>query len=196
MKRAIEDGEGERRRRQWQRFVFLATTIQSNTAHSLSLAHVLLLESNGAGNRTTVKRNRTSIEEIHNELGEYYFRRAYRMPFDQFCALLNLLSPHIKSALDPRAPNGPISDALRLSAALRYFAGGSSYDIMVVHGISHSSLFQSVWLVVDAIHSCKELQISFPEDEGDQRRGRIHFLFPCFHPLSLHVITISGGHPP
>jgi hypothetical protein len=56
-----------------------------------------------------------------------------------------------------------------LSAALRYFAGGRPDDIVLVHGISNSEVFNSVWKVVDAVNSCKELTIRFPKNHKEQR---------------------------
>ena len=55
-----------------------------------------------------------------------------------------------------------ISTKCRLSMALRYFAGGCPYDIMQVHGVSHVSIFVSVWGVVDAINATKYFNYSFP----------------------------------
>jgi hypothetical protein len=46
--------------------------------------------------------------------------------------------------------------------ALRYFAGGCPYNIMQVHGVSHVSVFVSVWGVVDAINATKYFNYSFP----------------------------------
>lgn len=68
------------------------------------------------------------------------------------------------------AKNGIISNATRLSVALRYFAGGRPEDISLVHGISHSEVFNSVWLIVDAVNKCPKLKIGFPEDHAEQRR--------------------------
>jgi hypothetical protein len=39
-----------------------------------------------------------------------------------------------------------ISLKIRLSIALRYFVGGSVYDIMLVHGVSLTSVYVSVWV--------------------------------------------------
>jgi hypothetical protein len=76
------------------------------------------------------------------------------MTHQQFWALVKLLTPYIKEGTKKADPNGFIAPSLRISAAIRYFAGGSPYDIMLTHGISPSSLFRSVWVVVDAINDC------------------------------------------
>ena len=74
------------------------------------------------------------------------------------------LEPHISSAIDessgyectggrdggryslPPIPNGPITPSICLGAALRYFVGGSPYNIMCVFGISYSEVLASVWI--------------------------------------------------
>ena len=60
------------------------------------------------------------------------------------------------------AKNGVIPTPTKLSAALRWFAGGSAYDIAVAHGISHTDVFRAVWRVVDAVNKCPELSFNFP----------------------------------
>jgi hypothetical protein len=63
--------------------------------------------------------------------------------------------------------NGLIPTPRKISVALRYFAGGSPYDISVVHGISHTDVFRCVWTVVDAVNACPELAFGYPSDHSD-----------------------------
>ena len=58
-----------------------------------------------------------------------------------------------------------ICTKIRLSIALRYFAGGSVYDLMQVHGVSMQSVFDSVWGVVDVINNTPVLEFNFPTKE-------------------------------
>ena len=52
---------------------------------------------------------------------------------------------------------------------LRYFAGGSVYGIiMLVQRVSQTSIYVSVWGVVDAIHSTPELDFHFLNHEQQQ----------------------------
>ena len=44
-----------------------------------------------------------------------------------------------------------ISTKIRLSISLRYFAGGSVHDIMLVLGVLLQFVYDSVWGVVDVI---------------------------------------------
>jgi len=128
-----------------------------------------------------------------------YFDRAYRMDQRSFWSLFHLLNPilerrrlminkilkeaRLKRHGRPRrtrkykiksnrrgCPNGRIPNSSRLSSALRFFAGGDPHDIAIVHGISHTEVYFSVWLVVDAVNHCPELAILFPTDHQEQLR--------------------------
>ena len=59
-----------------------------------------------------------------------------------------------KKRINLGARNGLLPPEMRLSIALRYFAGGDPYDIMLVHGVSHAEIYRSVWKVVDAVNHC------------------------------------------
>jgi len=133
------------------------------------------------------KRVRRSVEEIFNCLGPIYFRRAYRMHDTSFWRLHNVLEAKIEDVAakirgyDPKEthganwsappiPNGLISTSVRLGIALRYFAGGSPYDIMVKFGVSHTSIFESVWIVVQAVNESTAMRIEYPSDVDVQRK--------------------------
>ena len=60
------------------------------------------------------------------------------------------------------AKNGLIHSATRLSCAIRYFAGGSPYDIAIAHDISTVQVLVSVWRVVDAVNNNSHFDICFP----------------------------------
>ena len=52
--------------------------------------------------------------------------------------------------------------------ALRYFAGGDPVDICCVYKVTRALVYQSAWLVVDAIHRTKQLDMSFPTKHEEQ----------------------------
>jgi hypothetical protein len=91
------------------------------------------------------------------------------MPQEKFRQLINILKPYFpsKSSIEP---NGNIPIELEISAAVRYFSGGSALDIMQTHGISHSQVFASLGKVVKAINKCPLMKIVFPSDHAEQRR--------------------------
>jgi len=119
-------------------------------------------------------RTRRPINSIFKEQGPCYVRRAYRMHSRSFWTLLGFLRPHMKPQPKKNhkrgAKNGFMSQATRLSVALRHFAGGRTNDIALVHGISHTSVHESVWQVVDAVNMCNSLSINYPEDHNQQRQ--------------------------
>ncbi len=57
------------------------------------------------------------------------------------------------SYLPPPVQNGNDHVLVRLACALRYFAGGSPYDLMGKYGISHTVVMESVWYVIQAVNS-------------------------------------------
>ncbi len=67
----------------------------------------------------------------------------------------------------PKSPvrNGPVSTSVRLACALCYFAGGSPYDIMAKYGLSHASMYESIWTVVEAVNTFDEFGIEYPASE-------------------------------
>ncbi len=64
--------------------------------------------------------------------------------------------------------NGPVSTSVRLACTLRYFAGGSPYDIMGKYRLSHASMYESIWGVVEAVNLCDEFSIDYPASETAQ----------------------------
>ena len=128
---------------------------------------------------STAKRKRRTVGSIFHELGPYYTRRAYRMDAKTFWKLHktihkqlhynNFPSSSSKKKWRNGARNGLITSPVRLSCAIRYFAGGSTYDIAVAHGVSVRQVYYSVWRVVDAIHNTKELNICFPNYEEQNK---------------------------
>jgi hypothetical protein len=123
----------------------------------------------------TTPRTRQDIDNIMSELGETFTRRAYRMSRKSFWKLLGILHPQLElqsTGPDKKtrkgARNGLINHAVRLSIALRYFAGGSPVDIAITHGVSHTAVFESVWEVVDAVNKCDTLKFQFPNDHTQQ----------------------------
>jgi DDE superfamily endonuclease len=119
-------------------------------------------------------RERSSMQQIKAQLGDHYFRRAYRMCLEKFEELVELLEPYLPKKRGT-GPNGKISTELEVSAAIRYFTGTSMYDMIITHGMSHSTLFECVWRVVSAINNCPELKIQFPESHEEQKLVGLQF---------------------
>ena len=104
-----------------------------------------------------IKRTRKSVESMWTELG-CYARKAWRMSMDAFQLLHDTLEDALKEEFNVKrrkrgaTPNGRIPTKLRLSAALRFFAGGSVYDIMLTHGMGKQSVYNSVYGIVNCVN--------------------------------------------
>jgi DDE superfamily endonuclease len=123
----------------------------------------------------TRERQRRSIDEVREMLGDGYFKRSLRMKYQSFRTLVQKLSPEMMRNI-PRnhdssrhIPNGPIGMDVRIGVALRYFAGGDPIDIMGLFGIGHADVFFSVWNVVDAINNIAEFELRYPDSHEKQR---------------------------
>jgi DDE superfamily endonuclease len=120
-------------------------------------------------------RKRKQVDDVYKELGSIYFRRAYRMEYKNFQLLAQMLTPLIikvsgkKQNSNKYAPNGIITPDVRLACALRWFAGGSAYDIMTTYGISHTETINSIWYVVDAVNHHASFNIEYPKDYNQQQ---------------------------
>ena len=137
------------------------------------------------GSQFFIRRSRRTVEHIYRCLGSRYFRRAYRLSYESFQYLHEKLSAGIAEAIDnlrpyerrggrgghykpPPVRHGLVSTSVRLACALRYFAGGSPYDIMAKYGLSHASLYESIWAVVEAVNTFDEFDIEYPSSEMAQ----------------------------
>jgi hypothetical protein len=117
-----------------------------------------------------IGRTRNKIVNIRQCLGSSLFRCAYHLSKEKFDELVKILEPYLP--LKERiGPNGIIPVELKLSIALRYFAGGSPLDFIGSHGMSFTLIWNSIcWRIVDAINECEQLRIRFPEDHSIQRQ--------------------------
>ena len=119
-------------------------------------------------------RARKLIETIYNENGPRYFRRAYRMSYEDFQALCRHLQPQLNKLTTslgqrPWGPNGRIPNSIRLACALRYFAGGAVYDIVGQFGISEPSFYASVAMIVEAVNNCPHFVLRYPSSHDKQQ---------------------------
>ena len=92
-----------------------------------------------------LKRDRKPFEEkVGSKLNEGYFRRTYSMARTSFENLHGILECRLEEIFFSRGGNKQngnksryyIDTKIRLGIALRYFAGASPYDIMLVFAIS------------------------------------------------------------
>ena len=97
------------------------------------------------------------------------------MTYRSFKRLAALLCPLINAScrsnngMPRNCPNGLISPDVRLACAIRWFAGGSTYDIMTTYGLSHTDTINSYWYAADAVNKHPRFAISYPDDHDKQR---------------------------
>ena len=60
--------------------------------------------------------------------------------------------------------HGIIMSSATLSMAIHFFAGCDPYDIALIHQVSLTEFFRSVWKVVDAVNATTAFDIKFPTD--------------------------------
>lgn len=142
---------------------------------SVALSSVVVMPDSD-GTSWYAKRERTHASRIRELLGgDYRFRRAYRMSFDEYNELTQLLMPYLSQRPNTRkqrkgAKNGLIPGPLKISATIRYLAGGSIDDIAPVHGVGPSSLYAFINSVLVAINQCPSLEVSFPASHDKQQQ--------------------------
>ena len=142
-------------------------------------------------------RSRVDVHSVYTQFGPELFRRAYRMDYQSFKKLARLLHAGICEALGQtrlrrpnyrHVPNGPISTSVRLACSLRFFAGGSPYDIMSTYQIGHTDFFKSVWSVVKAINEFAGFRLSYPTSHEKQ-----HEIAAGFQKVSAARLNCCAG---
>ena len=71
--------------------------------------------------------------------------------------------------------NGHVHSLVCFACSLRYFAGGSPYDLMVKYCISHTVVMESVWYVVQSVYNLHEMDIEYPKSAEEQEKIAMQF---------------------
>ena len=79
----------------------------------------------------------------------------------------DLMSSHV-ALTEKRTRDGAVPVDIRLTVALRKFAGGSYVNIAVLLGISKESVFNIMWQVVDDINNTPEVGPFFFPQTADE----------------------------
>jgi DNA-directed RNA polymerase specialized sigma24 family protein len=96
------------------------------------------------------KRTRRNPDELLKEsVDDGLFQREYRMSFESFHKLVDLLGDDIGVTVKTR--DDCISPKSKLMMTLRFLAGASYVDICRIHGVSRSTVYKQVRLVIWAI---------------------------------------------
>jgi len=120
---------------------------------------------------------------MFRELGQKA-RRAFKSNLEGFLQIHDILEPYLIEQFGSSTrgrPNGVISTKLRLSAAMRFFCGASTFDIQLTHGIGEASVYKSVYGVINAVNNCPHFHFNedggeFPNHEEQQEIARGFFM--------------------
>lgn len=112
---------------------------------------------------------RQSIDQVMAQLGTHYNRSAYLISESDFFKLHRKLDPLLrkkfkitmKNRINEDNSNYIILSQIILSASIRYFDDGSPLDILNSHFISFTSVFTSVWGVLDVLNAHPDFKIEF-----------------------------------
>ena len=113
-----------------------------------------------------------SILLIRRLLSDPYFKRSYRFSLHEIENLIQCIGPHVVVSTTGKttALNGIIPLETKLLVTIRFFAGGSAYDIFPLFGIGHTSLFRCIWAIVHAINETLDIRIDFPQEHSKQQK--------------------------
>jgi hypothetical protein len=116
-------------------------------------------------------------EHVAKLLHENAFDRKYRMSYNAFNILLELLRPDITCNIvkSMNSCNEPIFPELVLATGLRWLAGGSYLDQKDVYSYSQSSYYRIQDIFIDAVLTCDDLDICFPDFAEDLESVRVRF---------------------
>ena len=120
-----------------------------------------------------IVRVRRSIFDVLQQLGgPDDIRRAIRMTEDSFWKLTDILfkGDSYKDRKRGVAVGGDISNPCKLYIALCMFAGASVYDLSVIFGVHFSTIYNSLWYIVDVINDTSEIGIKFPCSLAEQEK--------------------------
>ena len=101
------------------------------------------------------------IRQLEAE-GENEFQETYKLTIPKFKEMAANLDTwlDLQKSKAVSSSGSSVPAELRLSMALRFFAGGHVKDIIHMHGVHKSTFYKSVWEVVDFLN--ETIPLSFP----------------------------------
>jgi hypothetical protein len=173
-KKALKKARSQQRRKAEEEQEDAARDISYTTLITILICVVYhkLISLKRIKSKTEYHRVRKDLElDIFSTLNGNLFRSAYRMEKHTFYHLHGILEDDLEKEFFPKQGGtrcmneNPylIKTKIRLSIALRYFAGASAIDLVTTHGVSYTSVFRSVWGVVDVVNNHPHLRIEFPD---------------------------------
>ncbi len=115
-------------------------------------------------------RKRRDALSIFVALGFLYTQQAHWMLEDAFLAAQGFILSATSCTQQKRLPKWYNLINNQPYCCSPVFAGGSLYDLGLMRGISHSSVYASAWMVVNAVKQCNELSFDFSLSHKEQCR--------------------------
>jgi hypothetical protein len=116
------------------------------------------------------------LRKLHHEQA---FDRTYRMSFNAFCRLMDFLRDDLITMTASQRvgyhDTNAIQPELIAAIGIRWLAGGSYVDIRHVYGCSVASVFRFRDMFVNAVLSCKDLDIVFPDTDEQLKSTAVKF---------------------
>ena len=100
--------------------------------------------------------------EYHVEklLHEGNFTRTYRMSYEAFCQLDELLGPNMGKYPQRCPSKNPILPTVKVALGIRWLSGSKYQDLRDLFGISQNQVYKIQDLFLDAVLSCDELELT------------------------------------
>lgn len=173
----------------------------SNTIHHLSsLVFLILMEElNQPIDNSPVHWDRSRLEwntHVDLKMFENRFHIMYRMDYDSFIVLYNLLKPYIKRDLSQSRNSEPISNLLIVALGLRYLSGEKIRSLESDFQISKSTCYEVREIFIEAVLTCPQLSINFPSSCQELSSIANGFAEKAFEPIFKGCIGAIDGFSP
>ena len=123
------------------------------------------------------------------------FKKYYRMSEERFESLFEFLLDDLsrnESKANCSTEQGPIPPRARLSCTLRWLAGGSYLDLILIHLMGKTEFYDSLKATLIAINDHPELKMVFPLGD-DERLQAIAAGFAAALPGGSHITRAAGA---
>lgn len=123
------------------------------------------------------------------------YKRHMRMTRTSFDKLLSFIRNDLeKDQHMAWLRGGPILPEIMLYCCIRWLAGGMYSDIYMFTGVSRSSFYRSVWVVIHAINKCVELNMKFPHTNEEAAAAAAGFRQISFRGCIDNCVAVVDGY--
>ncbi len=141
----------------------------------------------------SLHRQRAVVASLQQRLTRADWTRAFRMQMQDVTDLYKLIADDLyRNPIRAQNSSGsPILPETRLLMALRWSAGASYLDLMLIFGVSRSSFFDSLWVVFKSLLKARPIVFDMSRDACASRAAG--FLLRQRRPVFRHAIGAVDG---